>query len=136
MKKLTIKICALFCVLTLFAVVAISSAQETKDDIKLRMKNRFAQISELKQSGKIGETPSGFAEAVSKESAQDEKISTLLTAENNDRKLLYAIIATESQTSVQEVGMGNAKRYFQKASASDYFKTQSGEWKQKKDMMP
>ena len=136
MKKLTIKICVLFSVLTLFAVVAISSAQDTKDDIKLRMKDRFAQISELKQSGKIGETPSGFAEAVSKESAQDEKISTLLTAENNDRKLLYAIIATESQTSVQEVGMGNAKRYFQKASASDYFKIQAGEWKQKKDMMP
>jgi len=118
------------------SLITISSAQDTKDDIKLRMKDRFAQISELKQSGKIGETPSGFAEAVSKESAQDEKISTLLTAENNDRKLLYAIIATESQTSVQEVGMGNAKRYFQKASASDYFKTQAGEWKQKKDMMP
>ncbi len=136
MKKLTIKTIVLYCVLTLFSVVTISSAQDTKDDIKLRMKDRFAQISELKQSGKIGETPSGFAEAVSKESAQDEKISTLLTAENNDRKLLYAIIATESQTSVQEVGMGNAKRYFQKASASDYFKTQAGEWKQKKDMMP
>ena len=136
MKKLTIKICSLFCVVTLFAVVAISSAEDTKDEIKLRMKDRFAQMSELKQSGKIGETPSGFAEAVNKESAQDEKISTLIAAENNDRKLLYAIIAKESQTSVQEVGMGNAKRYFLKASDTDYFKTQAGEWKQKKDMMP
>ena len=136
MKKLNIKTIVLYFVLTMCSLITISSAQDTKDDIKLRMKDRFAQISELKQSGKIGETPSGFAEAVSKESAQDEKISTLLTAENNDRKLLYAIIATESQTSVQEVGMGNAKRYFQKASASDYFKTQAGEWKQKKDMMP
>jgi hypothetical protein len=136
MKKLNIKTIVLYFVLTMCSLITISSAQDTKDDIKLRMKDRFAQISELKQSGKIGETPSGFAEAVSKESAQDEKISTLLTAENNDRKLLYALIATESQTSVQEVGMGNAKRYFQKASASDYFKTQAGEWKQKKDMMP
>ena len=136
MKKLTIKICALFCVLMLFSVVTISSAQDTKDDIKIRMKDRFAKISELKQSGKIGETPSGFAEAVNKESAQDEEISRLITAENNDRKLLYGIIAKESGTSVEEVGMGNAKRYFQKASDSDYFKTQAGEWKQKKDMMP
>lgn len=136
MKKLNIKTIVLYCVVTLFSVVTISSAQDTKDDIKIRMKDRFAKISELKQSGKIGETPSGFAEAVNKESAQDEEISRLITAENNDRKLLYGIIAKESGTSVEEVGMGNAKRYFQKASDSDYFKTQAGEWKQKKDMMP
>src|SRR4030043_1068411 len=74
MKKLTIKICALFCVLTLFAVVAISSAQDTKDDIKLRMKNRFAQIRELKKSGKIGETPSAFSHAASNNSARAYKI--------------------------------------------------------------
>jgi uncharacterized protein YdbL (DUF1318 family) len=136
MKKLNIKTIVLYCVVTLFSMVTIIVAQDTKDEIKLRMKNRFAQISELKHSGKIGETPRGFAEAVNKEFAQDEKISKLITAENNDRNLLYALIAKESQTSVEEVGMGNAKRYFQKASDSDYFKTQAGEWKQKKDMMP
>jgi|LQYC01.1.fsa_nt_gi hypothetical protein len=136
MKKLNIKTIVLYCVVTLFSMVTIIAAQDTKDEIKLRMKNRFAQISELKHSGKIGETPRGFAEAVNKEFAQDEKISKLITAENNDRNLLYALIAKESQTSVEEVGMGNAKRYFQKASDSDYFKTQAGEWKQKKDMMP
>jgi uncharacterized protein len=136
MKKLNIKTIVLYCVVTLFSMVTISSAQGTKDDIKIRMKDRFAKISELKQSGKIGETPLGFAEAVNKEFAQDEEISRLITAENNDRKLLYGIIAKESGTSVEEVGMGNAKRYFQKASDSDYFKTQAGEWKQKKDMMP
>jgi len=136
MKKLNIKTIVLYCAVTLFSVVTIILAQDTKDEIKLRMKNRFAQISELKHSGKIGETPLGFAEAVNKEFAQDEKISKLITAENNDRNLLYALIAKESQTSVEEVGMANAKRYFQKASDSDYFKTQAGEWKQKKDMIP
>ena len=136
MKKLNIKTIVLYFVLTMCSLITISSAQDTKDDIKLRMKDRFAQISELKQSGKIGETPSGFAEAVNKGFAQDEEISKLITAENNDRSLLYALIAKESQTSVEEVGMGNAKRYFQKAFDSDYFKTQAGEWKQKKDMIP
>jgi Protein of unknown function (DUF1318). len=136
MKKLNIKTIVLYCVVTLFSMVTIIAAQDTKDEIKLRMKNRFAQISELKHSGKIGETPRGFAEAVNKEFAQDEKISKLITAENNDRNLLYALIAKESQTSVEEVGMANAKRYFQKASDSDYFKTQAGDWKQKKDMIP
>ena len=136
MKKLTLKAIVLYSVLALFSVVTISSAQNTKDEIKIRMQDRFAKISELKKSGKIGETPLGFAEAVKKEFAQDEQIIKLLAAENDDRKILYAIIAKESQTSVEEVGMANAKRYFQKASDSDYFKIQTGEWKQKKDIMP
>ena len=136
MKKLTLKAIVLYSVLALFSVVTISSAQNTKDEIKIRMQDRFAKISELKKSGKIGETPLGFAEAVKKEFAQDEQIIKLLAAENDDRKMLYAIIGKESQTSVEEVGMANAKRYFQKASDSDYFKTQTGEWKQKKDIMP
>ena len=136
MKKLTLKAIVLYSVLALFSVVTISSAQNTKDEIKIRMQDRFAKISELKKSGKIGETPLGFAEAVNKEFAQNEPIIKLLAAENDDRKMLYAIIAKESQTSVEEVGMANAKRYFQKASDSDYFKTQTGEWKQKKDIMP
>jgi uncharacterized protein YdbL (DUF1318 family) len=136
MKKLTLKAIVLYSVLALFSVVTISSAQNTKDEIKIRMQDRFAKISELKKSGKIGETPLGFAEAVKKEFAQDEQIIKLLAAENDDRKMLYAIIGKESQTSVEEVGMANAKRYFQKASDSDYFKIQTGEWKQKKDIMP
>jgi uncharacterized protein YdbL (DUF1318 family) len=136
MKKLTLKAIVLYCVLALFSIVTISSAQNTKDEIKIRMQDRFAKISELKKSGKIGETPLGFAEAVKKEFAQDEQIIKLLAAENDDRKMLYAIIGKESQTSVEEVGMANAKRYFQKASDSDYFKIQTGEWKQKKDIMP
>ena len=136
MKKLTLKAIVLYSVLALFSIVTISSAQSTKDEIKIRMQDRFAKISELKKSGKIGETPLGFAEAVNKEFAQNEPIIKLLAAENDDRKMLYAIIAKESQTSVEEVGMANAKRYFQKASDSDYFKTQTGEWKQKKDIMP
>ena len=136
MKKLTLKAIVLYCVLALFSIVTISSAQNTKDEIKIRMQDRFAKISELKKSGKIGETPLGFAEAVNKQFAQDEPIIKLLAAENDDRKMLYAIIAKESQTSVEEVGMANAKRYFQKAFDSDYFKTQTGEWKQKKDIMP
>ena len=135
MKKLTLKAIVLYSVLALFSVVTISSAQNTKDEIKIRMQDRFAKISELKKSGKIGETPLGFAEAVKKEFAQDEQIIKLLAAENDDRKMLYAIIGKESQTSVEEVGMANAKRYFQKASDSDYFKTQTGEWKQKRDMI-
>jgi len=136
MKKLTLKAILLYCVLALFSIVTISSAQNTKEEIKIRMQDRFAKISELKKSGKIGETPLGFAEAVNKEFAQNEPIIKLLAAENDDRKMLYAIIAKESQTSVEEVGMANAKRYFQKASDSDYFKIQTGEWKQKKDIMP
>ena len=136
MKKLTLKAILLYSVLVLFSIVTISSAQNTKEEIKIRMQDRFAKISELKKSGKIGETPLGFAEAVNKEFAQNEPIIKLLAAENDDRKMLYAIIGKESQTSVEEVGMANAKRYFQKASDSDYFKIQTGEWKQKKDIMP
>ena len=136
MKKLNIKTIMVYFMVTMFFLVAISSAQDTMNGIKVRMKDRFAQISEIKKSGKIGETPLGYAEAVSKEFAQNKEISTLLTAENNDRRQLYALIAKENQTSVEEVGMANAKRYFQKAADSDYFKTQTGEWKQKKDMMP
>ena len=112
MKQLNLKTVMLYCIVMLFPIVTISFAQNTKDEIKTRMKDRFAKISELKKSGKIGETPFGFAEAVNQESAQNPEISKLLAAENNDRRLLYALIAKESGTSAEEVGMANAKRYF------------------------
>ena len=115
MNKLNGKIIVLFCALTMFSAAGIISAQTAEQDLKVRMKERFAKINELKKNGKIGETPFGFAEAVKEEFAQDEEISKLIKAENNDRRLLYELIAKESETSVQEVGMGNAKRYFEKA---------------------
>jgi uncharacterized protein YdbL (DUF1318 family) len=130
MKRLNIKTIGFYFMVTMFSMVTIISAQDIKDDIKIRMKDRFVEISELKKSGKIGETPLGFAEAVK----NSGDISALIAAENSDRKKLYAIIAKETQTSVEEVGMANAKRYFEKASDSEYFKTQTGEWKQKKDI--
>ena len=135
MNKLNGKIIVLFCALTMFLAAGISSAQTAKKDLKVSMQERFAKLNDLKKSGKIGENPFGFAEAVKEEFSQDEEISKLIKAENTDRRLLYELIAEESETSVQEVGMGNAKRYFEKAPDSYYFKTKGGEWKQKKELL-
>src|SRR3989339_450277 len=120
--------------LALFFLVTLLPAQDAKGGIKERMKGRFAKINDLKKSGKIGETPQGFLEAVKPKSAGDSAIVELLTAENNDRKLLYGLIGKDSETSEEEVGITNAKRIFQKAPETDYFKSADGVWKKKKNM--
>jgi uncharacterized protein len=121
-------------VLVFFSVIMLSSAQDTKDVLKNRMQSRFAELQELKSSGKIGENPMGFLEPVSGKYAQDAAIAKFIVDENADRSALYSLIAKETATAADEVGRANAKRIFQKAPGTDHFKAMDGSWKQKKDM--
>lgn len=130
-----IKISGMFLGLALLAAASVVPAQTAKEDLKGRMKNRFAQITEIKKSGKVGENPQGLLEAVKPKYAEDSTLMALMNAENEDRKLLYVLLGRESETAAGEVGMANAKRIFQKAADTDYFKSADGEWKKKKAMV-
>ncbi len=134
MKAINAKQIGIFLILTLFSVFTIVPAQSPKDDIKNRMKGRFIKINELKKNGIIGENPQGLLEAIKPKDTEDLSLSAIITAENEDRKVLYGLIGKESETSAEEVGMANAKRIFQKATDAEYFKSADGEWKKKKDM--
>lgn len=127
--------------LLLLGVVAAGPALagDGKDEITARAKERFPKIASLKDAGRVGETSRGFLEAVKPADAKSEEVGPLVDAENADRRKLYAILARElsqkegREVSPDAVGELNARRIFRDAKPTDYFKSNGGEWFQKKD---
>ena len=97
--------------------------------LQKRMKARYGQIVKLKSAGKIGETWSGYVEAVKPEFRDDA--AGLINAENADRRTLYRLMAEEEGLTPEEVAKNNAVRNFQKARKGEYLKGPEGQWKQK-----
>ena len=121
-------------ILLCFSVGSLASTIDTKGEIKVRMKERFAALQELKKEDKIGETYLGLVEPLSEKIAKNEKIMKTVNAENADRSMLYEIIAKENKTKPELVGRANALRIFKKAKPNAFFKRGEKEiWKKKKD---
>lgn len=117
------------------ALAAIAMAGDSKDDLKKRFKERHDKLVEMKEDGKIGETYLGYVEAVKNEYAKDDAVKKLITAENEDRRKLHAILAEEEGTSVEDVARQSAIFKFRKAGLEEWFKAKDGVWRQKKDML-
>jgi uncharacterized protein YdbL (DUF1318 family) len=134
-RRNEMKIRISFAVLAIILLSSMSVMAETnKDDIKKRMKERFPILNDLKKLGKIGETHLGFVEAIDPKDQKDVGIQKLLSDENDDRKLLYKLIAQQTEAKPKMVGRQNAFRLFNKAKDDEYFKGADGKWRQKKDM--
>lgn len=118
-----------------FACVTGSLAQaDEKDELKARFKQRDAQLTKLKQQGKLGETWEGFVEPV-KSDALDEAGRTLMDEENADRRRLYALIAREEKVKVADVGAQNGLRNFASAKPSEYLRANEGPWVRRGDVI-
>ena len=134
MEKHILRINGLLVVLAFFGFFVHSSAQDEMEELKSRMKTRYAEINELKQSGKIGENPMGFVEAVNEDYEKDQTVSRLIIDENQSRASLYALIAKDSGISATDVGIANARRIFRKSAETVYFKSKEGTWERKRDL--
>ena len=113
----------------------IGLAAATKESLKKNFEARHPKILTLKTIGKVGETSKGFLEPVKVKFAPASKEQKMIEAENGDRSKLYAILAKEQNTTVEEVGRQNAIFKFKKAGLDDYFKGKVGTWRQKKEML-
>ena len=80
-----------------------------------------------KTQGLVGETPSGYLEAVKPPSADTK---ALIDSVNVKRKQKYQEIATRNKTSLQAVEQLAGKKAIEKSAPGSYVKL-GGSWKQK-----
>ena len=134
MKIRVIFVSLMLCIMVIFVGTPAAMAEDSKDEIKIRMKKRYPEVKKLKEEKKVGETCLVFVEALNEKYAKDKEVKKIVSAENADRKKLYPIIAKATKTTSEIVGKNNAIRIFNKAGDEEYFKTEEGKWRQKKDM--
>lgn len=122
---------------------APATGQADRDQLKQRFEERFPKLVELKKAGKVGETWSGFLDALEPRFRDDKAVSTVLEEENRDRQALYALLAEELKAQLDEperskmtplvAAERNARRTFEKASDTDKLGVAEAIWVTKKD---
>src|SRR4051812_49309820 len=117
----------IFALIALFLGSTVALAAPTKKELQSRFEQRYPQIKQAKADGKIGETSTGFLEAVK---SADGTLSKLIDDENADRKALYELIAKDEKVDADIVARRAAQRNFQKAKSGEYLK-EDGKWRQK-----
>ena len=122
-KHMLIPILFAIAILGIIATSAWGGAQE----IKARMAERLPVIMELKQKGLVGENNQGLLEFVG--AAKD--MAEVVEAENKDRKVVYNAIAKKTGTTPEIVGQRRAQQIAANAKAGEWFKDETGQWKQK-----
>ena len=89
-------------------------------------KARFEQLRELKSKVAIGENNRGYIEALD----QSDEIASLVSAENNDRKIIYQTIARQNglEGALETIEKTFAQVQRDKAETGDKIQTQDGAW--------
>jgi uncharacterized protein YdbL (DUF1318 family) len=93
-----------------------------------RMKDRLAQVDNLKASGAVGENASGYL--VARESLGARQ-SALVDEENADRRIVYAEVARRTEQTLEEVGRQRAIQIAARASPGVWLQKPNGEWYRK-----
>ena len=104
MKTYTV-LAALIAIFSLFFFTVDGKCFAGANEIKARMQERLPTIIQMKEAGLIGENNKGYLEFVPGATAKNESI---ITAENNDRKSVYAAIANQQGTTPDLVGSRRA----------------------------
>lgn len=118
-----ISLCVLIAGL-LFSTVTAAWAQ----DIKARMRARLPELVALKADGIIGENNHGYLTILKAPSDKE----ALVTAENNDRRKIYAAIAKKQKTTPALVGQRRALQIAKKAVPGTMIQGRDGQWGPKK----
>ena len=125
------KIALIWVALMMLVMPAIAVAQ-SKDELKERFAQRYAELLRLRAAGVVGETYLGYVELVKGDSSAEARVRDLVSAENADRRTLYGIIAREQETTPEKVAERNAQRNFANALDGEWLKHSDGVWRQKK----
>lgn len=122
--------------------VAVATMEPDKEQLKVLFKARDADVREAKKKGQIGETLDGYLAAVDATSAADSTLSALIKSENDDRKVLYRLLAEEInaenpnaplKATAETIGVRNAQRNVEKAGADEFLKVGKDHWIRIKD---
>ncbi len=123
MKKAVINFKLVPVIALVLSCAALSFAAGEKE----RMIQRAPQIRALKTSGVIGEKANGLLGIVS--AGAD---TSVVDAENADRKAAYAEIARGSGASIVSVASRRALQIVEQAASGDWLQGSDGKWYQKK----
>lgn len=107
----------------LLLIVPAAQAASVKD----RMAARLPAINSLKDGGIVGENNKGFLEFRSAKKTNQDVVS----AENGDRKKVYAAIAKKQGATPELVGQRRAQMIAQKGKKGHWFQRPDGKWYKK-----
>lgn len=110
-------------IFTLIFTCSILQAASIKD----RMAARIPAINALKDNGIIGENNKGYLEFRTGNKAD----AATVTAENSDRKKVYAAIAKKEGAAANLVGQRRAKMIADKGKSGHWFQKADGQWYKK-----
>jgi len=106
-------------------------AQDSKEAIAERMKERTVQLNVLKDQKVVGENWDGTLTQL-KPIASEEN-TALIENENKDRKALFAILASDLDTSVDRIAERFRKRRYLLAKPDHMIQNPEKEWILKKN---
>lgn len=101
---------------------------DTQDAIKARIQARLGAVDQLKTSGLVGENNQGFLEQRDTLSSQQSQV---LREENDDRRALYGMIATELGYASTVIGEQRAAQIRKNSVAGIWLQAPAGNWYQK-----
>lgn len=133
MKKQILPV-LLFAVFFTALMPGFTAFARDKDDITASMRSRHPGLLEAKNNGYVGEAWNGLVGLVDSGTPQD--VQELVSAENNDRKALFGIIARETGTSVAEVARQNRIRMYRLAGGEHFLQDPERRWIKKKNLAP
>jgi uncharacterized protein YdbL (DUF1318 family) len=114
--------------------------RDTRAELKDRMKARYPLLEQMRDAGKVGETPAGEVKLVKAAYGSDKvdpkdaakgTVAELVDAENKDRRTLYELLAKELKLTPAEVAKQNGLRNLEKAKPDHWIEVK-GEWVQRK----
>ena len=120
-QSLLVSCIVLLCCSLLFTSI---SQATTAQEIQNRMKARYPVIVTMKDQGLIGENNIGLLQFRTKKTTNKD----IVTAENNDRTLVYKAIAKKQGVDVKLVGSRRALAIAEKGKKGHIFQKKNGTW--------
>jgi uncharacterized protein YdbL (DUF1318 family) len=106
---------------------AVTAMAEDLGAVKVRMNQRLAQVDHLKAKGVIGENNRGMLEL----RGGDVDAGDVVAAENRDRGIVYAEIAKQTGTHVDQVGRARARQIAAASARGVWLQKNDGSWYKK-----
>jgi uncharacterized protein len=116
------------CALVLPLLGAVPARADDVADAKQRIHARQAEIAALKDRGVVGENNRGFVEGRGELSAQE---NSQVAAENSDRGILYAAVASQTNGTPDQAGRARAKKIAENSRPGVWLQDESGNWHKK-----
>jgi uncharacterized protein len=105
---------------------------QVADDTWIQKKDepRYRLLEKLKRDGKVGETTSGFLEAVKPEYLEDATLKRALDEERAFRRQRYEETARDDRSTADKVASQRGEKLVARAASGEYVKDASG-WRKK-----